>query len=73
MVSQIELPAETADRVRALVHAQHTSEDRVLMDLIESGLEAKRYAELVDRLALSNDPAERKQLKEELALLTFGQ
>ena len=43
------------------------------MDLIESGLETTRYAELVDRLALSSDPAERKQLKEELAVLTFGQ
>ena len=64
---------EDSAEYERFAQAQHRSEERVLMDLIESGLEATRYAELVDRLALSSDPAERIQLKEELARLTFGQ
>lgn len=38
------------------------------MDLIESGLEATSYAELVDWLALSSDSAERTQLDLPVAL-----
>jgi hypothetical protein len=69
----LELAPETVQRVRAIAESQHTSEDRVVVDLIESGLESRRYAELVEKLALSTDPLERKNLKEELALLTFGE
>ena len=49
----------------------------MIVDLIETGLEAKErertaFFELADRLAHSSDRAEQKQLKEELARMTFG-
>jgi hypothetical protein len=46
--------------------------------LIESGLaareqEKKRFLELADRLTRTSDPDEQSRLKEELALMTFGE
>ena len=69
----LDLSPKTAQRVRAIAELQHTTEDRVVADLIESGLESRHYTELVERLASSTDPREREQLKDELALLTFGE
>jgi hypothetical protein len=45
--------------------------------LIESGLAAReqakqRFFELADRLTHTDDPEEQRRLKEELALMTFG-
>jgi hypothetical protein len=67
------LPPRMAKRVKALAVAQHTSANRVLVDLIEAGLESKSFSELVNRLALATDSRERKQLKQELARMTFGE
>jgi hypothetical protein len=48
-----------------------------IADLVEAGLEAqetekKRFLDLADRLARSDDPAEQRLLKGELARMTFG-
>ena len=69
----LDLSPQTVQRVRAIAESQHTTEDRVVVDLIESGLESRRYTELVEKLASSTDPRERNNLKEELARLTFGE
>lgn len=74
----VSLPANVAKRVRALAKAQRISANRVIVELIEAGLEAKdeqkrRFFELTDRLAESKDPAERQRIKEELTRLTFGE
>ena len=74
----ISLPPAVARRVQALAKRRKTSANRVIVDLIESGLEAKErekiaFFELADRLARSSDSAEQKRLKEELARLTFGE
>ena len=73
----ITLPPKTARRVRSLAKAGRTSASRVLVDLVEAGLEAKeaekrRFLDLADRLARSDDPGEQARIKEELARLTFG-
>ena len=52
--------------------------NRVLVELIESGLaareqEKKRFLELAERLASSQDREEQSRLKEELARMTFGE
>jgi hypothetical protein len=65
-------------RVQAIAKRRRTSANRVLIDLIESGLEARehereRFFEVADRLGKTTDPAEQKRLKEELACLTFGE
>lgn len=73
----VTLPARVALRVRTLAKDRRTSASRVLVDLVEAGLEAreaekKRFLDLADRLARSKDPAEQARLKKELARLTFG-
>src|SRR6266481_6259916 len=74
----ISLPARLAQRVRALAKNQRTSANRVLVELIETGLESKetekrRFFELADQLSASTDIAEQQRIKGELARLTFGE
>lgn len=74
----VSLPPRLARRVKALAKDQRTSANRVLVDLIEHGLESResekqRFLALADEFAASRDPAEREQLKQELARLTFGE
>lgn len=73
----ISLPHRIAKRVHAIAKTQKTSANRVVIDLIEAGIQAKeaekrRFFALADRIAESDDPMERKQIKEELARMTFG-
>jgi hypothetical protein len=63
--------------VKSLARAARTSASQVLVDLVEAALAAKeaekrRFLDLADRLARSDDPDEQARLKEELARLTFG-
>jgi metal-responsive CopG/Arc/MetJ family transcriptional regulator len=74
----VSLPTAVARRVQAIAKKRRTSANRVIVDLIESGLEAKererqQFFEVAERLASSSDRAEQKRLKEELARLTFGE
>ena len=74
----ISLPPRLARRVKALAKTRKTSANRVAVALIQAGIEGqeeekKRFFDLADRLARSSDPDEQKQLKEELARLTFGE
>ena len=74
----VTLPSGIARRVQALAKRQRTSANRVIVDLIESGLEARErekvaFFDLADRLTRSTEPAEQKRLKEELARMTFGE
>ena len=73
----VTLPTGVARRVQALAKRDRTSANRVIVDLIETGLEArerekKTFFELADRLAESSDESERKHLKAELARMTYG-
>jgi hypothetical protein len=73
----VSIPAGIAKRVRTLAKTRKTSANRVLVDLIEAGLQSKeaekeRFFSLVSRLTESSDPSERERLKEELARMTFG-
>ena len=74
----VSLPPRTARRVKTLAEKGRVSTNRILVDLIEAGLDAreqerKRFFELADRLAQSDDPAEQLRLKKELAEMTFGE
>jgi predicted DNA-binding protein len=74
----VSLPSRVAKRVKALAKTRKTSANRILAELIETGLESKeaekrKFFELADRLSSSTDPNERKRIKEELALMTFGE
>ena len=74
----VSLPPAVARRVQALAKRHKISANRVIVDLIESGLDAKErekvaFFELADRLAQTSDRTEQKRLKEELARMTFGE
>jgi predicted DNA-binding protein len=74
----VSLPSSTAKRVQALAKRERTSANRVIVELIETGLEAreqekKQFFELADRLVRSSDASEQQRLKEELARMTFGE
>ena len=73
----VSIPSGVARRVRALAKTRKTSANRVLVDLIEAGLQSKeaekeRFFSLVNRLTESRDAAEGQRLKDELARMTFG-
>jgi hypothetical protein len=74
----ISIPARIAHRVRGLAKAQKTSANRVLVALLQAGLESKesektRFFALADQLSKSHDPKRREKLKRELARMTFGE
>jgi len=74
----ISLPSGIARRVRTLARRERTSANRMIVNLIETGLEAREreklaFFELAERLAGSSNTAEQKRLKEELARMTFGE
>ena len=74
----VTLPVHVARQVKSLAKTSRTSANRIIVELIESGIEArqqqrKRFIELADRLARSRDVEEQTRLKEELAVMTFGE
>jgi hypothetical protein len=74
----VTLPPAVARRVQSLARSNRTSASRILVKLIESGLEARenekrRFLELADRLTRTDDPEEQHRLKEDLARMTFGE
>ena len=74
----VSLPQGVARRVKSLAKSSRTSANRILVELIESGLEVRdqernRFLELADRLVRTGDLEEQRRLKEELARMTFGE
>jgi metal-responsive CopG/Arc/MetJ family transcriptional regulator len=74
----VSLPSPLAKRVKALAKNRKVSSNRILVELIETGLRSKeeekrRFLELADRLSTSTDAKEQKELKEKLARMTFGE
>lgn len=74
----VSLPSRLATKVRTLAKSRRTSTNRVLVDLIETGIDSKeaerrRFFELADRLSAATDPDERQRIKRELARLTYGE
>jgi hypothetical protein len=74
----VSLPARLARRVRTLAKNRKISTNRVLVELIESGMESKeaeksKFFELADQLSSTSNPTERKRIKQILARMTFGE
>ena len=73
----ISLAAETDAQVKKIARRQRQSASRVLEGLVEAGLAAKqaeknRFFELAERLRSTRNTSEIRQIKEELARMTFG-
>jgi hypothetical protein len=74
----VSLPSPVAKRVKAMARSRNVSSNRILVELVETGLQSKedekrRFLELADRLTKSTNPEEQQQLKEQLAHMTFGE
>lgn len=73
----VTLPARVARRVKSLAKTKGRSANRIIVELIESVIEArqqekKRVIDLADRFARSRHPAEQSRIKEELAVMTLA-
>jgi predicted transcriptional regulator len=72
------LPSQIAKKVDRMAKRRRLSDNRVLVELIELGIEArqqkeKEFFELAERFRASKDPEEIKRLGEELGLFVFGE
>jgi hypothetical protein len=73
----VSLPAKTAARVRNLAKTRKLSSNRMLVELIENGIEVEKrkqrqFYELAERFRNATDPQEAKRLGDELGRMVFG-
>jgi len=73
----ISLPAGMAAQVRSMARTRRLSANRLLVELIEDGLEAQKrkqqqFFELAERFRGATDPEEAKRLGDELGRMVFG-
>jgi hypothetical protein len=73
----ISLPANVAAKVRSLAKTRRLSSNRMLVELIENGIEAEKrkqqeFFELAERFRSATDPEEVKRLGDKLGRMVFG-
>lgn len=73
----VTLPAKTATQVRNLAKNRRVSSNRMLVELIENGIEAEKrkqqeFFELAERFRNATDPEDAKRLGDELGRMVFG-
>jgi hypothetical protein len=73
----VSLPAKTAAQVRNLAKTRRLSSNRMLVELIENGIEAEKrkqqeFFELAERFRNATDPQEAKRLGDALGRMVFG-
>jgi hypothetical protein len=74
----VSLPAPIARQVDRMAKTQRLSDNRVLVQLIELGIEARKQKEkaffdLAERFRSAGSSAEAKQLGDELGRMVFGE
>jgi hypothetical protein len=74
----ITLPPKVAKQVETIARQRALSDNRVLVQLIEQGIEAaqqkeKAFFQLAERFRAASDPEQVKQLGNELGHFVFGQ
>jgi hypothetical protein len=74
----VTLPAPVAKQIERIAHRRRLSDNRVLVELIELGIEASKqrekvFFELADRFRASEHPDEVKRLGNELGRFVFGE
>jgi hypothetical protein len=73
----VTLPAQIVKQVDSMAKRRRLSDNRVLVELIEEGIEAqkkkeKAFFELAERLRAAKDPDEVKRLGDNLGRFVFG-
>lgn len=74
----VALPPSISDQVRKIASDRRLSANQVLVELIEAGIgarqrEKERFMALAEELATTRSARRRKEIKQELARLTFGE
>ena len=73
----VSLPANVAAQVRSMAKARRLSANRMLVELIENGIEAERrkqqeFFELAERFRSATDPKDVRRLGEQMGRMVFG-
>lgn len=73
----VSLPANVATTVRSLAKARRLSANRILVELIETGIEAqnrkeKEFFDLAERFRNAKDPKKADRLGDQLGRMVFG-
>src|SRR5207245_578442 len=73
----VSLPAKVAAQVRSMAKSRRLSANRVLVELIENGIEAEKrkqgeFLDLAERFRNENDPEVAKRLGDRLGRMVFG-
>jgi hypothetical protein len=74
----VTLPREVAKQVETISKQRRLSDNRVLVELIEQGLEAQKakeraFFDLAQRFRRANDPKEVEKLGDQLGRFVFGE
>ena len=74
----VTLPPKIAKQVETLARERDLSDNRVLVELIEQGIEArqqkeKAFFQLAERFRAANDPEQVKQLGNQLGRFVFSE
>ena len=72
----VSLPGPLAKQVDRIAKSERSSDNRVLVELIEMGIEARKqrekaFFELAERFRNASDPKEAKRLGDEMGLMVF--
>jgi hypothetical protein len=73
----VSLPARVATEVRTLAKNRRLSSNRMLVELIENGIEVEKrkqeeFFELAEKFRNAKDPQEAKRLGDKLGRMAFG-
>ena len=77
MRQSISLPVKMATPVRTMAKSRRLSATRMLVELIENGIEAEKrkqqeFFDLAERFRKERDPEETKRLGDQLGGMVFG-
>ena len=73
----VSLPADVATQVRTMAKSRRLSANRLLVELIENGIEAEKrkqqdFLDLAERFRAATDREEVKRLGDQLGRMVFG-
>lgn len=73
----VTLPARLADQIERIAKKKRLSDNRVLVELVEQGIEAQKEKEkaffaLAERFRAASDPQEIKELGDKMGRFVFG-
>ncbi len=73
----LSLPANLATRVRRMAKNRRVSANRMLVELVEEGIEAEKrkqqeFFDLAERFRSATDPKEAERLGHEMGRMVFG-